>query len=429
MDTEKNVINLTAPIIDGYIDRYSSNSWNSPKLTAESLDALAELFVELRQFTPNGRNDTRVLYISAERGPIEDFGDYDDMLAEEIVKDRDEYHKLWLEYYPNEVKWYNLTAIEDVPYGYQCVYLGERFFISRSKDTKATPYGNDFVELLHWLTRKVRECAGELRQKTYNNRRALEVPKSLFTGIISRKDFWDISPKIRKDYLAEFSKQDIDEFLQWAASPEADEKNEPKDTIRMTAGLFYQCCAWGYEANHYEGCGKLSPRKLYDKYADGRDEGLGKIDENSPDAFDYWYKHPDYGGHPWEVCRGGNSTHVSLYVCEGKTSGYYFCVAGKSFGRSAEAIKFFLALRRHGMPVILSDARGLAARITETDVIGIVPEGVLPVYCESCFPRNDILDFMNLPFENKSCRAKIIAKAQWYPLEQARLNDADGESR
>ena len=98
---------------------------------------------------------------------------------------------------------------------------------------------------------------------------------------------------------------------------------------------------------------------------------------------------------------------------------------GQSFGRSAEAIKFFLALRRHGMPVILSDARGLAARITETDVIGIVPEGVLPVYCESWFPRNDILDFMNLPFENNSRRAKIIAKAQWYPLEQARLKDAD----
>ena len=64
-----------------------------------------------------------------------------------------------------------------------------------------------------------------------------------------------------------------------------------------------------------------------------------------------------------------------------------------------------------------------------SDLQGIVPEGVLPVYCESWFPRNDILDFMNLPFENNSRRAKIIAKAQWYPLEQARLKDADGESR
>ena len=427
MDIEN--INLTAPKVDGYLGRYRNNSLNAPDLTEESIAALAELFVELGRFAPNGRHDTRVLYISADRGPIEDFGDYEEMLEYEMVKDRKDYEEQWRAYYPDEVKWYRLTAIEDNAYGYQCDHLGERFFISRSNDTKAIPYGNDFVKLLHWLTGKVRECADEVRHGTYNSRRAGEVPKSHFTGVISRKDFWNIYKKERKEYLAEFSKQDIDEFLQWAASPEADEKNEPKDTIRMTAGLFYQCCAWGYEANHYEGCGKFTPRELYDKHADGRDEGLGKIDENSPDAFDYWYKHPDYGGHPWEVCRGGNSTHVSLYVCDGKNGGYYLRVEGKSFGRSAEAIKFFLALRRHGMPVILSDARGLAARITETDVIGIVPEGVLPVYCESWFPRNDILDFMNLPFENNSRRAKIIAKAQWYPLEQARLKDADGESR
>ena len=72
------------------------------------------------------------------------------------------------------------------------------------------------------------------------------------------------------------------------------------------------------------------------------------------------------------------------------------------------------------MPVAISDACGLAARLAETDVIGIVPDGVIPVYCESLFPRNDILDFMNLPDEKKQ-QAEIIARTQWLPLEQARL--------
>lgn len=42
----------------------------------------------------------------------------------------------------------------------------------------------------------------------------------------------------------------------------------------------------------------------------------------------------------WEVCRGGNSTHVGLYVHHNE-NGYYLAVAGKSWSRSIEAIKFY----------------------------------------------------------------------------------------
>ena len=42
-----------------------------------------------------------------------------------MVKERKDYEEQWRDYYPDEVKWYRLTAIENETYGYQCVYLGE----------------------------------------------------------------------------------------------------------------------------------------------------------------------------------------------------------------------------------------------------------------------------------------------------------------
>ena len=54
--------------------------------------------------------------------------------------------------------------------------------------------------------------------------------------------------------------------------------------------------------------------------------------------------------------------------------------------------------------------------ISGSDYIGIVPEGVTPVYCHSYFPKEDhIIDFMNLPTENRS---KIIEAAYWYPVDE-----------
>ena len=129
------------------------------------------------------------------------------------------------------------------------------------------------------------------------------------------------------------------------------------------------------------------------------------IDEDSPEAFRNWYEHREQGGHPWEVCRGGNSTHVSLYVCKAD-NGFYFAVAGSSWGRSNETIHFYLALHRAGMPVMIDEGNKLADRVKGKDKIGIVPRGVTPRYCESRFPGEKILDFMNLPDEKHDEFAK-----------------------
>ncbi|MBO5306978.1 MAG: hypothetical protein J6C40_03135 [Lentisphaeria bacterium] len=168
----------------------------------------------------------------------------------------------------------------------------------------------------------------------------------------------------------------------------------------------------------------LPGKELYLKHADGRDEGLRDIDENSPEAFRQWLKNRNQSGHPWEVCRGGNSTHVSLFVSKTE-NGFYFTVDGKSWARSIESIKFYLALHRLGMPVKINKGKRLAERLLGKNKVGIVPEGVFPRYCESLFPGEEILDFINLPYEN---REQLAAKCNWHAIPEVTLlaEDAGG---
>ncbi len=176
----------------------------------------------------------------------------------------------------------------------------------------------------------------------------------------------------------------------------------------------------GYKVNKYEHLEGLTAKEQYYKMADGRDNGLSEIDGESPSEFADWLNDLQRkGGHPWEVCRGGNSTHVGLYVHHNE-NGYYLAVAGKSWSRSIEAIKFYNVLRDSGTAVYLYEAKGITDRLLGQDIIGIVPERVIPVYCEQWFPGMKILDFMNLPYEDEPYE-KMLEKIVWLPEEKQYL--------
>ena len=64
---------------------------------------------------------------------------------------------------------------------------------------------------------------------------------------------------------------------------------------------------------------------------------------------------------------------------------------------------------------------GTQGTVTGVDDIGIVPENVIPVYCHSSFPEEDMIcDFMNLSFKTELAE-KIVPLAYWYPLEEITL--------
>ena len=156
--------------------------------------------------------------------------------------------------------------------------------------------------------------------------------------------------------------------------------------------------------------------------ADMRHGGLTEIDQESPEAFRDWYHSGQKAGaHPWEICRGGNSTHISLMLSE-RGKDWVFSLAGSSVVRVAETARMASALYRKKVPFHLWDGKEILEMVRGKDYIGIVPDHVIPRYCHSLFPKEDrIIDFMNLSFEHLD---EIIARSSWYPLEEVHVQNS-----
>ena len=119
------------------------------------------------------------------------------------------------------------------------------------------------------------------------------------------------------------------------------------------------------------------------------------------------------------------SSHLSNPFCLSRWRQYLLILDGNAWNRTVETVKFYLALVRNNIPVYLNDAELLADRLTEKEKIGIVPQGVIPKYCDSYFPNENIIDFINLPYD-KDDTEKMLPYCSWYPIEKIELiNSAD----
>lgn len=94
---------------------------------------------------------------------------------------------------------------------------------------------------------------------------------------------------------------------------------------------------------------------------------------------------------------------------------------GPSVSRTIETVRFYLALRKASLPVYIRDGTILADRLTGNEKIGIVPQGIVPVYCESLFPGERIISFMNLDCEKLD---EVVRHCTWQPIPQTRLQNS-----
>lgn len=379
-------------------------------------DRLLKIIDDLQCVAICGDDEYRELRLTAERGSIKEFGDYDDYLENEMVENRKNFEELWKIYYPDPVKWYLFSVSH---------YDGDYFI---GIDNKLTLHikkeSSDIQESVHsqlisWIDHAVGGCIDRLKKDPagYNRYVKRNLPFSKRVGRILRQQYWDIDPEEKEWTLKGLTTADIDVLKTIVELSETEERVIFPG--KMTSGIFFDCCKLGYEANDYPYDKELNPADLYRKFADGRDFGLTQLDPDSPGAFEKWFNKREWQiGHPWEVCRGGNSTHISLYV--DKQSGRWsLSLAGKSRGRVAETVRFAVALYKHNIPFKLWDAKEILAMVSGMDYIGIVPEKVIPVYCHSYFPKEDrIIDFMNLLVEN---RDKVIKAAYWYSMDEVKL--------
>ncbi|SDB58507.1 hypothetical protein SAMN02910317_03071 [Ruminococcaceae bacterium FB2012] len=408
---------LKAPAILGYNDwlgRISYRSFdNTTTYDSKSYEMIDEIFEYINKISPVSDNGARELFITAERGQLEDFEDPEKAIEEGDYDSIEDLERCWHDFFPTEKIWYCLQAAEDTEIGYKTIYIDHRQVIEVDSRKERSPFDHDISEYVEWILESVKSCYEEIKAGTYNDRINRELPPEYRTGTITRKEYYDIFPEERDEFLKDITKEEIDEFISTVSSL-PDYKDMPR-IQSFTANEFYKCCALGYKENNYEFT-DLSPKEQYYKHADGRDSNLKNVDGDSVEAFINWC-HDHENGHPWEVCRGGNSTHIDLYAHH-DSRGFFLGVQGAARTRCVEAVKFFLAIHRAGYPVYIYNAKELVDRFNETEKIGVVPKGVTPRYCSLWFPKETIISFMNLPYEKTD---EVAAHCVWQPLEEVKL--------
>ena len=409
------VESLKAPERQDYVEwlRRAGNGFfhNGVAYDEKSCSLIDELYKELQKIAPMGDRNLRELWLKADRGTIEDLGDMDELIGD-VFANEAEVEAYWRDTYPDEEYWYCMRSVEDKESGYRAIFLARELVVEITPGLEKVAFPRDISKFVGWMLSEVRRCISELEAGIYNEYVRNSLPVRHRTGTIVLKELYSAFPEERQKFFADLSAKDREAFIKLAVS------EAPKHRLKsMTSNDFYRFCAYGFAANQYRGC-RLSPREQYRQHADGRDDGLSAIDPESPEAFLQWLTSRDrWGGHPWEVCAGGNFTHIDLFV-RYDAEGYFLELAGSSWSRTIETVKFYLALHRRGLPVCVREAKTLVERLLETEKIGIVPEGVLPVYCEGWFPGEHIIAFRNLPDKNQD---EVAKRCVWQKIDAVNL--------
>ncbi|MHB8279857.1 MAG: hypothetical protein ACYDIA_19725, partial [Candidatus Humimicrobiaceae bacterium] len=326
--------------------------------------------------------------------------------------------ELWKYYYPDEKKWYEFSVSTYRNEYYLFIDSQLTFHIQDLEIFEDINCSN--TKLIEWLKNKVNETIFRVMadKSEYNRYISKNLPHKKKFGRIVRSRYWGIFPEEGHIFKEAFQDKSL-VMLEKVVEQSMKDKSNLKIS-KISAKDYFKFCEIGYNANEYfkDNKEKLSPKEKYLAMADGRDCGLTKLDESSETDFLNWYKNDSQcGGHPWEICRGGNSTHISLYLYQAKKS-WILRLAGSSRGRVVETVKMAIAFYLNNIPFVLEKAEEIYRMITGIDFIGIVPETILPAYCHGYFPDEDrINDFMNLGFEHVE---EIVKKSYWYPIEEVR---------
>jgi hypothetical protein len=271
-------------------------------------------------------------------------------------------------------------------------------------------------EYLTWIAAAVTE---QLRAfladpEKYNAFVEAHVPNRKRVGQIRRKELWQALPTEHHFLRDELLQDEVEEFVRIAPR-----LVDLKPMAELTRDTYLRAVALCYAGAGYEGLEGLTPLAQYRKRADGRHDGLLDLPGDSPAAMATWLAGQPRGGHPWEIARGGNTTHISLYVLK-QEQGYTLTLDGSARTRAAETIRMALALDRAGIPFQLRDAASLATMALGEDWVGIVPRHEDAYSSAQLFPaQDDVKDILSYAAIEEY--PAVDEQVRWYPVEPLRL--------
>lgn len=274
----------------------------------------------------------------------------------------------------------------------------ERYYLSIGDDTRfsiaatgkvisgiGVRYDEDRA-FLAWLAGRIPiEVDVMLRDPgTYRRDLTRRLPLRHRLGLVKRSVVWEALPDAyRPD--RELGLKNLREFERLVARP-------PTETThhKLTLDEYLSACAIAYGAVGYPKWIRpgMLPRDQYQSMADGRDEDLLKVSPRAAAALAEWADSRRGGGHPFEICRGGNSTHITLGFSR-RDGGWQLYLEGGSTGRMVETARMALALERAGVPIVLMRGPEMVQKLKGEDDLGIVPELLRGSHPASLFPAQE----------------------------------------
>ena len=267
----------------------------------------------------------------------------------------------------------------------------------------------------------------------YHGELLRSIPPTLRYGVLPRSFLRDLLPEWQP-FLKELTPLEV------ARMVDICERVDGAPLDLMTSGRFFDYCRVAYGANprKFERYGEpfdlnASGEELYSRYADGRDDGLRKINPHSPEAFLSWYRSARMGGHPWEIYRGGNSSHIDLAIVKEKNQGggsaWRVLLSAFSSTRLVETCRIALALDDAGLPFALDHKDSYLRRLRGTDMVGLVPDEMDLRYAHHHFSKEfgvaDSVRFQWFRDEQTGRQIRpwreIAAAATWLPIPELRL--------
>jgi hypothetical protein len=344
--------------------------------TAENRKAFQEIAAAMESIPPlkdkYSEDDIRMIWVCIPRGNAEDFGNYEEMKEEELVSDREDFLSCWKETCPRDPDWFQVTIVRNK---YAAVLgLNGTAVFRQIKREETSLWEADLSGFMQALTFDIMESVCRLKAGTYGEWLEKELPFCYRYGIIGRADYWKLFPDEKKEYLKGITPKDIDDLRSFLEN-----EDRQADAANLTAGYFYRACRTAYLSAGYgermvgwkekKKLSDLTPKEAYLAMADGRDEGLRDIPEDSVGAFIEWKKRKQSGGHPNEVFCGGPYIGTKINPDgSGKILIWCFYAASRK-----EAVLSYLGIRRAGMPAVLADGENFLKSYLGLDTIHIVP--------------------------------------------------------
>lgn len=159
---------LKAPQVDRYLWWLGQMDYqkydHASKYDARSYELLDELFELLKNIKTLEGSSAWKFWIRAERGTIEDYGDYEEMFDCGEVENHEDYLNRWKTEYPDETEWYEFQALDEKTIGYKAIFVRHKFVIVLDSRKPMVGYEYDISEFSQWLVDAVKEVISELKR-------------------------------------------------------------------------------------------------------------------------------------------------------------------------------------------------------------------------------------------------------------------------